>query len=85
MLSGEATHFKVFGLIRPEFEPTIYCTRGEHTNHYTIDAVAVIKDNFFILRFKILSCRLVNWGIHVLVIHVASLFCAKVFVNSNRN
>jgi len=44
-----------------------------------------VMDNFFILRFKILSCRVVNWGIHVLVIHVANLFCVKAFVNNNRN
>jgi hypothetical protein len=28
----------VFGLTRPGLEPTIYSTRGEHTNHYGIDA-----------------------------------------------
>ena len=35
MLSGEATNtnFIVLGLTRPGFEPTIYCTRGEHANH----------------------------------------------------
>jgi hypothetical protein len=37
MLSGEATNtnFIVFGLTRSGLEPTIYCTRGEHANHYT--------------------------------------------------
>jgi hypothetical protein len=41
MLSGEATNtnFIVFGLTRPELKPTIYCTRGEHANHYITDAV----------------------------------------------
>jgi hypothetical protein len=36
VLIGEATNtnFIVFGLTRPGLEPTIYCTRGEHTNHY---------------------------------------------------
>ena len=29
----------VFGLSRPGIEPTIYRTRGEHANHYAIDAV----------------------------------------------
>ena len=40
-LSGEAknTNFIVFGLTRSEFEATIYHTRGEHANHYTINAV----------------------------------------------
>jgi hypothetical protein len=33
------TNFKVFGLIRPGLEPTIYRTRGQHANHYAIDAV----------------------------------------------
>ena len=41
VLSGEATNtnFIVFGLTRSGLEPTIYRTRGEHTNHYTTDAV----------------------------------------------
>ena len=34
------TNFIVFGLIRPGLEPTIYHTRGEHANHYAIDAVS---------------------------------------------
>ena len=29
----------VFGLTQSGFEPTIYCSRGDHANHYTIDAV----------------------------------------------
>jgi hypothetical protein len=29
----------VFGLTRPGLEPMIYCTRGEHANHYATDAV----------------------------------------------
>ena len=42
MLSGEATNtnFIVFGLTRSGLEPTIYCTRGEHANHYTTNAVS---------------------------------------------
>ena len=41
MLTGEGTNinFIVFGLIRPEFEPTIYPTQGEHANHYATNAV----------------------------------------------
>ena len=31
--------FIVIGLTRPELEPTIYCTRGQHAYHYTTDAV----------------------------------------------
>jgi hypothetical protein len=40
-LSGDATNtnFKVFSLTQLGCEPTIYRTRGEHTNHYTTDAV----------------------------------------------
>jgi hypothetical protein len=30
-------------LIRPVLEPTTYCTRGEHANHYTTDAVGKIR------------------------------------------
>ena len=29
------------GLTRPRLEPTVYCSRGEHDNHYTTDAVAL--------------------------------------------
>ena len=41
MLRGEATDTNsiVFGLTRPELEPTIYRTRGEHANYYATDAV----------------------------------------------
>jgi hypothetical protein len=38
--SGEATNTNImFGATRPWLESTIYRTRGEHTNHYTTDAV----------------------------------------------
>ena len=38
MLSGEATNtnFIVFGLTRSRLEPTIYRSRGEPANYYTI-------------------------------------------------
>ena len=41
MLSGEAinTKFIVFGLTWSGLELTIYCTRSEHANHYTTDAI----------------------------------------------
>jgi hypothetical protein len=41
VLSGEATNTNciVFGLTRSELEPTTHRTRGEHSNHYTTDAV----------------------------------------------
>ena len=43
MLSGKTinTNFIVFGLTRPELEPTIYRTRGQHANYYTGNAVIV--------------------------------------------
>jgi hypothetical protein len=34
-------NFIVFGLTQSEFEPTIYCNRGKHANHYTTDAVLI--------------------------------------------
>ena len=45
VLSGEATHtnFIVFDLSRSMLKPTIYCTRGEHANNYTTDAVYKIS------------------------------------------
>jgi len=47
VLSGEATNtnFIVFGLTRSGIEPTTYCTRGEHTNHYITDAVQLQLPN----------------------------------------
>jgi hypothetical protein len=33
----------VFGLTQLGLEPTIYCTGGEHANHYAIDAVYLIQ------------------------------------------
>ena len=40
VFSGEATNTNLidFGLTRPRLELMIYRTRGEHANHYTIDA-----------------------------------------------
>jgi hypothetical protein len=35
----QISNFIVFGLTRSGFEPTIYCSRGEHANHYNTDAV----------------------------------------------
>ena len=35
----QISNFIVFGLTRLGFEPTIYCSRGEHANHYNTDAV----------------------------------------------
>ena len=51
VFSGEATNsnFIIFGLTRSGLEPTMYCTRGEHVDHYTTDAI--IWRN---------SCRIVN-------------------------
>ena len=41
MLNGEATNTSliIFGFTRPGHIPTIYCTRSEHTDHYTTDAL----------------------------------------------
>ena len=41
-VSGEETNtnFIVFGLTRQGLEPTIYRTRDEHDNNYTIDVVS---------------------------------------------
>jgi len=44
MLSRETTNTNliVFGLTRLGLKPMIYCTLGEHTNHYTTDAVFAV-------------------------------------------
>ena len=41
--SGEAanTNFIVIGLTRLGLKPTIYCTQGEHANHYTTDPTTI--------------------------------------------
>jgi hypothetical protein len=43
MLSGEATNknFIVFALTQLGLEPMIYCTRGEHANHYATNVVYI--------------------------------------------
>ena len=38
-------NFIVFGSTRSGIEPMIYCTRGEHANHYTNDAVQIHTKN----------------------------------------
>ena len=50
MRSGEATDTNciVFGLTRSGFEPTIYRTRGEHTNHYTADSIKNTHLHFYL-------------------------------------
>jgi hypothetical protein len=54
MLSGEATNtnFIVLGLTWSGFEPKIYCTRGEHANHYTTDAFG----------FNWFQCIMMSWS-----------------------
>jgi hypothetical protein len=55
VISGETTNtiFRVFGLIRSGLEPTIYRTRGEHDNHYTIDAILEkCKDTKWVIRSR---------------------------------
>ena len=51
VLSGEAanTNCIVFGLTRPGLELMIYCTRGEHANHYTTDEVCRFESVFYFL------------------------------------
>jgi hypothetical protein len=53
VLSGEATNtnFIVFGLTRPELEPTINRTQGEHPNYYTTGTVR---------RIRIQKCKVNN-------------------------
>ena len=43
MNSGETAHinFIVFGWTPPGLKSTVYCTPGEHANHYTTNAVTI--------------------------------------------
>jgi hypothetical protein len=63
VLSGEAinTIFLVFGLTRPELEITIYCTRGEHSNHYATDAVVYGIDSFLMMQSLICIIYIVSF------------------------
>ena len=45
MWDATITNLSVFGLTRSGLEPTIYRTRGEHTNHYTTDTIYSIYDS----------------------------------------
>ena len=62
MLSGEAKkiqQFIVFGLTRSGVESTIYRTRGEHSNHYTTDAVRETRSDKMMQTagFRLLTSR----------------------------
>jgi hypothetical protein len=45
VISREATNtnYIVFGFTRSGLEPTIYCTRGEHGNHYTTNEPTIYR------------------------------------------
>ena len=60
VLNGEATNTNVIvlGLTRSGLEPTIYRTRGEHANHYTINAVQIIIDTRYNVCKVCLTCNL---------------------------
>ena len=45
-----AENFIVLGLTWLGLKPTIYCTLGEHTNHYTTDAVLKIEEDISIVH-----------------------------------
>jgi hypothetical protein len=49
---NEDINFIVFGFTRSGFEPMIYRTRGDHTNHYTTDAVRVQNEKGLYLLYK---------------------------------
>ena len=55
VLSGESTNTNVivFGLTRPGLEPTIYHTRGEHSNRYATDTF-VKKPTLIINLIKVI-------------------------------
>ena len=42
--SGLRYFFTIDGLTKPGLEPTIYCTRGEHANHYATDVVDILRE-----------------------------------------
>jgi hypothetical protein len=49
----------VFGFTRPGLKPTIYRTRGEHSNHYTTDAVRETRSGKMMqtAEFRLLASR----------------------------
>jgi hypothetical protein len=76
VLSGEAadTNFLVNDLTQSAFEPTIHCTRGEHANHYTTNAVqGAVKQHYYDCK-----CRTV---INALFAHFSNLIFSVTIVN----
>jgi hypothetical protein len=49
----------VFGFTRPGLKPTIYRTRGEHSNHYTTDVVLETRSGKMMqtAEFRLLASR----------------------------
>ena len=44
-----------FGLTRPDLEPTIYSTRGGHTNHYTTDAFIFVENTRILTKHPLIT------------------------------
>ena len=55
LLIGEAanTNFIFYGLTWPWIESTIFHTLGEHTNHYTTDAVHILLKCLYLAVKKV--------------------------------
>ena len=70
MFSGEATNtnFIVFGLTTPGLEPKIYCTSGEHANHYTTDAVSDSQLGTINVTVKMKGSQIGNWITLILLV-----------------
>jgi hypothetical protein len=69
----------VFSVTRPENEPTIYRTRGEHANNYTTNAVHTIWGGELISLEFFLSTNLL-WDVCCLITSsVKTTLCENVF------
>ena len=78
MFSGEATNtnFIDFGLTRSRLEPTIYRARGEHANHYTIDASLYKILSIYTIKVNIrYNIRIHQYDRIMLVYHYLCLYC----------
>ena len=73
------TNFIVFGLTRSGLKSTIYCTRGEHTNHCITDAVQVAFGEIGLVRETLIYADFV-FQIYSLEIHFQDYFFPSHFV-----
>ena len=81
------SYIMVFGLTWSRLEPTIYCTRGKHATHYTINAVGLKRLRPGILNIFIISCvKVICWALHIFaMLHTRTVISWSPGRNCNKN